>query len=356
MGEVAKQENNNQVTTTGLKGISNFLNKDNVKAKFAEVLGQKANGFIASVLSAVSQSDKLQKADQNSVYLSAMIAASLDLPINPNLGFAYLVPYNSRQQDGSFKDVCQFQIGAKGFKQLALRSGQFKFLNDSDVREGEITKHNRMTGEIEFSWIQDAKERLSKKVVGYLSYFQLLNGFENSFYWSVEEIEAHGKKYSQTYKKYGTGLWKDDFDSMARKTVVKLNLSKNAPLSVEMQRAIIADQATITNFDPSDDTTLEVEVSYVDNQEESKEAKVADKKETIKAKKNANVEDAVIVEEPFPADADTETKIKMCKTLEQLTPLYAEISDEDHDLQVLYADKKKELSNPNLFDAKSEMK
>lgn len=280
MGNITTQQNN--TPAKGVKGISQFLSQDNVKAKFQEILGQKANGFIASVLSAVSQNEQLKNSDQNSVYLSAMIAASLDLPINPNLGFAYLVPY--RGKDGV--QVCQFQMGAKGYKQLALRTGQFKTLNDTDVREGEIKHHNRMTGEIEFEWIQNPEERLSKKIVGYLSYFKLISGFEHTLYWTVEEIEAHAKKYSQTYKKYGTGLWKDDKHGMSLKTVVKMNLSKNAPMSIELQRAFITDQAVIKNYEPGSEDTLDVETEYVDNNETIEE-KIEDQKADMKGKQGS---------------------------------------------------------------------
>jgi len=310
---------NNKVAPTGVKGISQFLSQDNVKAKFAEILGQKANGFIASVLSAVSQNDQLKNADQNSVYLSAMIAASLDLPINANLGFAYLVPYRGR--DGN--QVCQFQMGAKGYKQLALRTGQFKTLNDTDVREGEIVNHNRMTGHIEFEWIQNPEERLSKKIVGYLSYFKLVTGFEHTFYWTVQEIEAHAKKYSQTYKKYGTGLWKDDKDGMSRKTVVKMNLSKNAPMSIELNRATIADQAVIKSYDPSNEDTLDVETEYVDNTHDSID--------------------------PAAVGAEKERKrilayIKECDTTEGLKGLEDKIQPDDEELMIALDDRKRELT------------
>lgn len=244
---------------TGIKGLSNFLNQDAIKNKFTEIIGQKANGFIASLLSVVNSNTLLANADQNSIYTAALMAASLDLPINQNLGLAYIVPYAGK---------AQFQLGYKGFKQLALRSGQFLSLNDSDVRDGEIKHFNRLSGEIEFNWNQDASDRLSKKIIGYVSYFKLVNGFESTLYLTVEEIEVHAKKYSQTYKKYGTGLWKDEFEGMARKTVTKLNLSKNAPLSIELQRATVADQAVIKNFDPSNDNNP-IDVDYVDNMPET---------------------------------------------------------------------------------------
>lgn len=275
MAEIVNQQQN-KPAVTGMKGLSSFLNSDAIKSKFTEILGQKANGFVASVLSVVNSNKLLANADANSIYTAALLAASLDLPINPNLGLAYIVPYSGQ---------AQFQLGYKGFKQLAQRTGQFKFLNEEVVKEGEIKSHNRLTGEIEFAWIQDPKERLSKPTVGYVSFFQLVNGFTSTYYMTKEEAEAHGKKYSQSYKK-NFGLWKDEFDSMALKTVTKLNLSKNAPLSIEMQRAVLADQSVIKNFDPSNEDTLDVETEYVDNNE-TQEERVEDQKTEMKGKQTS---------------------------------------------------------------------
>lgn len=240
--------------------VKTLFAKDEVKQKFQEMMGKRAASFITSVLQIASQNEMLAKAEPMSIYQSAAVAATLDLPLNNSLGFAYIVPYNIKQKDGTWKVVAQFQIGAKGFKQLALRSGQFVTINDTDVREGELKHYNRLTGEIEFEWIQDVQVRLSKKIIGYASYFKLLNGFEKTYYMTVDELNDHGLRFSQTFKK-GFGLWKDDFDGMARKTVIKLNLSKNAPLSVEMQKAVVADQSVVNDAETED-------VEYVDNDTE----------------------------------------------------------------------------------------
>lgn len=239
--------------------IKTLFKKNEVRGKFEELLGKRAPQFITSVLQIVASNNLLAKADPHSVYHSAAVAAVLDLPLNPNLGFAYIVPYNQKQPDGSFKTVAQFQMGAKGFKQLGLRTGLFKTIHETDVREGEIKKYDRLTGAIEFEWEQNESERLKKRVVGYVSYFELLNGYSHTFYMTVEKLEDHAKKYSQTFKK-GYGLWKDDFDGMCRKTVTKLNLSKNAPLSVEMQKAVVFDQGVVNDVDTMD-------VTYTDNDE-----------------------------------------------------------------------------------------
>lgn len=240
--------NGNSLSTEKLS-LKQLFNRDDVKNKFQEMLGKRAPQFITSVLQIAASNDLLSKAEPVSIYNAAMLAATLDLPINQNLGFAYIIPYGTK---------AQFQMGYRGFIQLAQRSGQFLTINSTDVREGEIKDHNRLTGEIKFEWIQTA-DRIKKPVVGYVAYFKLLNGFEKLFYMTREELTQHGKRYSQTFKK-DFGLWKDDFDAMANKTVVKLLLAKFAPLSVEMQKAVITDQAIIHDGDATD-------VEYVDNEQ-----------------------------------------------------------------------------------------
>lgn len=254
--EIVKQEN--------ALTIKNLFGRDEVRNKFQEMLGKRAPSFITSVLQIVSSNALLAKADPHSVYHSAAVAATLDLPLNNNLGFAYIVPYNQKYKEGDqwkSKQVAQFQLGFKGFKQLALRSGQFKIMNSTDVREGELKEINRQTGAISFEWIADEEARDKAKIVGYLSYFELLNGYTQNFYMTIRDLEKHGKKYSQTFKN-DKGLWKDDFHSMCLKTVTKLNLSKNAPLSVDIQRAITFDQAIINDSETGD-------VTYVDNEEQA---------------------------------------------------------------------------------------
>lgn len=241
-----------------------YFNQPAVQNKFKELLGAKAPAFVTSVLQAVASNPQLAKADPASIYNSAAVAAILDLPINQSIGQAYIVGYKTKQKDGSYKDVAQFQLGYKGIITLAMRSGKFVRLNSTDVREGEIKSRNRMTGAIEFDWIQDDKERENKKIIGYLSYFKLTNGFESEFYMSIEEVEAHAKKYSQSYKS-GFGMWKDNFDKMALKTVTKLHLnSGQAPLSLQMETAIKVDQAVLqddqgTTVEYSDHEVVEVD-------------------------------------------------------------------------------------------------
>lgn len=226
-----------------------FFQREDVVQKFQELLGKRASSFLTSVLSVVSQNDLLAKADPKTVYMAALTSATLDLPINQNLGFAYIVPYKNK----NWVHEAQFQMGYKGFIQLALRSGQFLTISATPVYEGQLIGENPLTG-----YVFDRKAKKSDVVVGYASYFKLLNGFEKTFYMTKSEIERHANLYSANYKKYQSGLWKDKFDEMATKTVIKLLLSKFAPLSVEMQKAVIADQGVLQdeNFD---------EVDYPDN-------------------------------------------------------------------------------------------
>jgi recombination protein RecT len=244
-----------------------LFNRDEVKAKFQEMLGKRATSFITSVLQIVASNKYLQNADPNSVYHSAAVAATLDLPLNSTLGFACIVPYNESFKDDAGKwhkrQVAQFQMMYKGYKQLALRSGQFLTINATDVREGELKKRDRLKGIIEFQWIENEETRNQTPIIGYVSYFELLNGFTQTFYMSVKELHDHGKKYSQTFQN-NKGKWVDDFPAMCLKTVTKLNLSKNAPLSVDMQKALIADQSVIKDSDTMD-------VDYVDNDSQAPE-------------------------------------------------------------------------------------
>jgi len=239
---------------TGIQKVSHFLNSDSIKNKFAELLGKRAPGFLSSVLAVCNQNELLKNATTESIYSAALMAATLDLPINSNLGFAYIVPY----KDGKTSITsAQFQMGYKGFKQLAIRSGQFAMLHAKEVYEGQKVDDNSFLG-YHFDW--SAKK--SETVIGYASNFLLLSGFESTFYMSVEQLTAHGTRYSQTFRK-GYGLWKDDFHKMCLKTVNKLHLNAGeAPLSIDMQKAIISDQSVLDE---------NLNVKYMDNLTEHEE-------------------------------------------------------------------------------------
>ena len=216
--------------------IAQYVRQDAVSKRLNELLGKRAPQFVTSLVSAVNANSLLAGCKPESVLTAALTAASLDLPINQNLGFAYLIPYKNKTGE-----VCQFQMGYKGFIQLAQRSGYYKTINATDVREGEMTGFYRLSGELSFEWL-DGAERSKAKVVGYVAYFQLLNGFEKSLFMTTEELEKHAQKYSKNYAKYKTGLWADNFDSMAKKTVLKLLISKFGPLNTQLEDAIQKDQ------------------------------------------------------------------------------------------------------------------
>ena len=226
------------------------MRNDDIKKRFTEVLNEQSATFMASIVNAVSSTPKLQECDPMTVWGSGMIAASLKLPVDPNLGFAYIVPYKDRNKGM----IAQFQMGYKGFIQLSMRSGQYKRMNVSEVYSDELDFHNPITGEIKFTDMSTWKFREEEKpadVIGYYAIFELLNGYIREEYWSISKINNHAKKYSQTFKR-GFGKWVDDFDAMAKKTVIKALLSKWGILSIEMQKAIETDQSTTTDGDDLD--------------------------------------------------------------------------------------------------------
>lgn len=232
--------------------VRDYFNKDGVKAKFAELLGQRATGFITSVMQVVNGNNYLQKAKPESIYAAAAMAATLDLPINNNLGFAWIVPYGNE---------AQFQMGWKGFVQLAQRTGQYKRINVIEVHENQFKSYNELTEDLDADFSTEG----NGKIIGYVAYFQLINGFEKLSYWTIAKVKAHGTKFSKTFDQK-SGSWNTNFDAMAKKTVLKNTLSKWGILSIEMQRAIISDQSVIKDVDTTD-------VEHVDVTEEEVEAK-----------------------------------------------------------------------------------
>lgn len=227
----------NELTTKGLFAAQS------VQERFEKLLGTKAQGFITSVLQVVASSKALESADPNTVLTAAATAASLDLPINQSLGFAWIVPY---------KGQAQFQIGWKGLVQLALRTGQYKRINVIEVYDNQFKGFNALTENLDADFSIDGEG----EVVGYAAYFQLLNGFEKMAYWSRVKVTNHAKKYSQAFNsKYSPWSDVDQFGAMAMKTVLKNTLSKYGIMSIEMQTAHIADQAVLNGNS----------VQYVDN-------------------------------------------------------------------------------------------
>lgn len=264
-------DNNNQIAP--LKQFNKFITDPRTQDYLSTVLAEKKAAFVNNITALVSNNAMLQPCKPESLMFACLKATALDLPLDQNLGFAYVLPYKDNKTGTT---AAQFQMGYKGFIQLAIRSGQFKTLNATEVREGEIVDENFITGEISFKRAQN-REKLP--IVGYVAYFKLKTGFEKYFYMTREEMVAHAKRFSQTYKK-GYGLWADEtmFDSMAIKTVIKLLLSKYAPLSVQMADAVLSDQAA---FDDNGDP------HYVDgpedqNQPENIEEAVSEQKKSMR--------------------------------------------------------------------------
>ena len=237
--------------TVGQATLKSMINDERTKNKFKEMLGNKAAGFLTSLMNTTNGNAQLQQADPNSILKAGAIAATLDLPIDPNLGFAYIVPYNNKG-----KNEAQFQMGYKGFVQLAIRTGQYKRLNVTELYEGQFESYDPITDELKYN----LDNRLSDEITHYVAYFQTINGFEKYNVMSKEEIETHAKKFSKTYSYKGSS-WQTNFNTMAKKTVLKLLLSKFGILSIEMQTAQKADQAVIREFDNNN-----IEVEYVDNE------------------------------------------------------------------------------------------
>ena len=238
--------------------LQQLMGSGAVMKKLNDVLGseKKAASFVSSVISVANGNSMLRNANPMTILGSAMVAATLDLPVVPTLGLAYIVPY---------KGQCQFQLGYKGLIELAERSGQFKNIIDEVVYEGQLVRKNKFTGEYEFD--EDAK--VSDKVIGYMARMDLINGFSKTIYWTREEVESHAKKYSQAYRGGSQSPWKSDFDAMARKTVLKALFSKYAPKSVALQQAIKYDQAVVKPNDALTDDDLQIDsfdTEYVDNE------------------------------------------------------------------------------------------
>ena len=222
-----------------------FFNSPAVKQKFSEVLDGNGQQFVASLLSIVMNNNLLAKATNESIMTAAMKAATLKLPIEPSLGMAYIVPYNRNEKRGNTWvkiNEAQFQMGYKGFIQLAQRSGQIRNINCDIVYKEEFLRYDKVYGTLHLK-----EEQVdSGEVEGYFASLELINGFRKMIFWKKEKVIAHAQKYSKTYDKqigdFKSGTpWKTEFDAMAQKTLIKELLSKYAPLSTELQEAIIAD-------------------------------------------------------------------------------------------------------------------
>ena len=241
---------------TGLQKFNAMLENTRTQEYLTNVLGEKKQTFVSNMVALVSSNKALSECDPSTIMFSCLKATALGLAIDPSLGLAWVLPYRDNKNNTT---VATFQLGAKAYTQLALRTAQYKKINVRDVRDGEIVGEDFVSGEMQFKKLE--KDREKAPIVGYVAMFELINGFSKQLYMSIEEIDAHAKRFSQTYRK-GYGLWadKDMRPKMAEKTVLKLLLSKWGVLSVEMEQAIKSDSAVLGENNS---------VRYVDNEEDA---------------------------------------------------------------------------------------
>ena len=264
---LTKTNNTNAVAAKAASGLGVMIGSKSVQERFEKMLGKKSAGFLSSLLTLVNNNNLLQKANPTSVLAAAATAASLDLPVNPSLGLAWIVPYGNG---------AQFQLGYRGAIALAMRSGQMKSIVMTEVYEGECKCWNRFTETFEFG------DRVSDNIIGYYARFETVNGFVKATFWTKEEVLKHAKRFSKSFNR---GPWQTDFDAMAKKTVLLSIIKTYAPMSIEMQSAFESDGKVAT-------------VNETTGQEEFIEAEVLD----------AQNEDTAVVEETGDGrKVDTET-------------------------------------------------
>ena len=269
----------NEVTVSTTDQLKKWFSNESLIKQLSSQLSISPQAFTSSVLSVVNNNSYLRNADPASIYGAAMVAASMNLQVNPSLGECAIIPYGRQ---------AQFQVMTSGLVQLAMRSGVIKSLINEVVYDGQLIKKNKFKGIYEFD--EDAKT--SDKVIGYMAYMETVEGFEKTLYMTVDEVKAHAKKFSKTFQK-GGGIWVENFDAMAKKTVLKQLLSKWSPKSVAPARQF--DQAVVKiNPDEGQTDIEDAEVVYVDNDGgETEKVAIADaaEKAAIKTESKPKKED-----------------------------------------------------------------
>lgn len=251
-----------------IQKLKSVLNAESVQEQFRNALKENADSFVASIIDLYSSDKTLQECNPNQVIVEALKAATLKLPINKQLGFAYIVPYKSKGAA-----IPQFQLGYKGYIQLAMRTGQYKYLNTGVIYEGMEVKRDILTGQFEFTG-----EPTSEKAIGYFAYMELLNGFSKTLYMTKDEIIKHAKRYSKSFN-YNSSAWQTNFDEMALKTTIRLLLSKYGILSVDMISALTSDsnddkETAVANEieDNANKEVIDVEYEVADDESEKQES------------------------------------------------------------------------------------
>jgi recombination protein RecT len=268
---------NSLVKANQKQTFSAFLAQDAMKKKINEMVGgEKGQQFVTSIISAVSTNPQLAECDNASIVSAALLGQALNLSPSPQLGQFYLVPFNDNKRGCK---VAQFQIGYKGYIQLAIRSGQYKKLNVLAIKEGELIKYDPLDEDIEVKLIENEEEREKAETIGYYAMFEYLNGFRKTIYWSKQRMEAHALKYSMGYRaKKGYTFWEKDFDGMAYKTMLRQLISKWGIMSIDltMQKALESDMAVINDngtYDYVDNNEMVNEVIETENREQPVEVK-----------------------------------------------------------------------------------
>lgn len=271
---------NNSLVKTNEKerlGLTAYLTRDAVKDQINKVVGGKdGQRFISAIISATNTNSMLQECTNQSIVSGALLGESLKLSPSPQLGHYYLVPFNDKEKG----KVAQFQLGYKGYIQLAIRSGQYKKLNVMAIKEGELEYFDPLNEDIKVSLhIEKWDEREALPTIGYYAFFELVNGFKKAIYWSKAQMESHALKYSQGYKKdkekgWSYTFWSKDFDGMAYKTMLRQLISKWGIMSIEMQTAFEGDMAVI-NEDGSKRYIEAEEIEMVEIVDKSEPATVA---------------------------------------------------------------------------------
>lgn len=274
-------EKSTQVVDPSKLGFKALMNTPAMKKKFTDILHEKSDSFMGSLMALVGGDNYLSQAEPMTIIASALKAATMDLPIDKNLGYAYVVPFNRSEKVGNKwvkHNEAQFILGYKGYIQLAQRSGQYKALNALAIYDGQLIDWNPLTEEFTF----DYKAKVSDEVIGYVGFFELLNGFKKTVYWTKQEIESHRIKNAKGYDKEKlSGAWVDNYDSMAIKTVLRNMLSKWGLLSVEMQSAITSDEK-VFRVDENNDLIEETDLSDMEPlNQDLKEAERVEESEDI---------------------------------------------------------------------------
>ena len=277
-GGIVAAASNNNLEAVKKKSVAmmmgELLDSQGIRKRINELLGKRAPQFVGSLVSMVNADANLQQAFHDApmtIIQAGLRAASYDLPIDPGLGYAYVVPFKNKQKDGSVRAEASFILGYKGMLQMAMRTGAYRKINVVDVREGELKKFDRLSEDVEIEFIEDEDERNSRPIVGYCGYFRLVNGMEKYIYMTIKAIEAHEQKHRKG-KFMGKG-WRDDKDAMCRKTVLRQLIGKWGVMSIDYQAApsVVAAAEAVAKGEFDDEDTPTIDIGIEEQNEQTAE-------------------------------------------------------------------------------------